>query len=334
MIKRILSIIVVLGLTLTMFSGCGSKTSPAASTEKPVVLKFSDCNGPTSAFHLAILEISKEVEAKTNGRVKIEVYPSSQLGDVKASMEGVQMGTIDMCISNAAMCGSIVPDFCVLGAPFIIQDDAHAVAVVNGEVGQTLSKELAEKKMNIVGYVLGGFRNVFSTRPIQKLADFKGLKIRTMESKTDMASFNKLGAIATPMAYSELFTALQQKTVDAAENALDNVVTEKFYEVTKYVTLSQHFYGFNPILISNAAIAKIPKELQATFFEACKTGCEKGSQDMTDANNKAKVELPKLGVTIYDIDKAELEKSVASVYEDNKGKLNPDLVAKIRALRK
>lgn len=343
MIKKLLVLALALVMTVTLVACNTSPDSkPTPNTSEPdnaetpasvIVLKLSDVHGPTATNHIALQAMAEEVKAQTNGAIEIEVYPSSQLGDVKASMEAVQMNTLDMAISNQAMMGSVISEFGVVGAPFMFESDEHIKNAMNGELGKTLAELSAEKHMNIVGYLLTGFRHVFSTKAIKTPDDFKNVKIRTMENPVDVGIFNSIGAIATPMAYSELFTALQQSTVDAGENAISNFYSDKFYEVAKYLTLTGHTYNVSPIIISDSALEKIPAELKGTFLKACAEGLEKGRQLCMSDNEAAIAKLEEAGVTILEIDREELKKKTLSVYEDNPDRIPEELVKMVEAAK-
>lgn len=332
-------------LSLTACSG-GNKEEPAetpapaeteaeapaeAGTETPaaedaIVLKFSDCHSPTATNHLALQKMAEEVARQTEGRIQIELYPSSQLGDVKPSMEAVQMNTLDMAISNQAVLGSVVPECAVMGAPFLYETDDQIANALNGELGERLGELAEEQNIHIVAYLPTGFRNVFSTKPVRSIGDFKGLKIRTMENPVDMGTFNTLGAIATPMAYGELFTAIQQKTVDGGENALSNIATDGFSEVAKYVTLTGHFYNVCPLIMSGSAIEKIPEDLRETFFKACRDGAEAGRQLCMQANEDAIAQLEEAGVEVIEIDREELKTATQGLYEEYADRLPQELI--------
>lgn len=306
----------------------------AEATGDAIVLKLSDVHSPTATNHLAMQRIAEEVKTQTNGRIVIEVYPSSQLGDVKASMESIQMNTLDMAICNQAVLGSVVPECAILGAPFMFETDEQIANALNGELGKKLGDLAAAQNINIACYLPTGFRNVFSTKAIRTQADFKGLKIRTMENPVDMGTFNAIGAIATPMGYNELFTAMQQNTVDAGENALSNIASDGFAEVARYVTLTEHFYNVCPVLISNSAIEKIPEDLRDTFFKACADGAEAGRQMCMEANEDAVSQLKDAGLEIIEIDREQLKEATAGLYTEFADRLPEDMIAMAQSAEK
>ena len=183
----ILSLVMVFGL-----AACGASTETPAttptesgtttgsdSTVEPIVLKLSDCHNPTATNHLAFQKMAEVVKEATNGAIEIEVYPSSQLGDVGASQEAIQMNTLDMAVTNLAVIGSVIPEFGAVGGPFLFESDEHIQKAMEGELGQYYADKAAEKGLNICGYLYTGFRHCFTSKPINTVDDFKGLKIRT-----------------------------------------------------------------------------------------------------------------------------------------------------------
>lgn len=338
MAKKVLSLFLALSLALTLIA-CGKQEDTSnvdsdidgTASEDTIVLQFSDCHSPTATNHLAMQKIAEEVKAQTNGRIEIEIYPSSQLGDVQASMEAMQMGTLDMGVCNMAVIGSIVPEFGVLGAPFMFETDDQVANALNGELGEKLGDLVKEHGISVACYLPTGFRHVFSSKDIQSIDDFAGVKIRVMENPIDIALFKSLGAIPTPMAYSEVFTAMQQNAVDGAENALSNIVSDGFMEVVKSVTLSGHTYNVCPILISNTAIEKIPEDLRDTFFQACRDGAEKGRQLCMADNESAIAKLEEAGIAVYDIDREALKEATASIYTEYADRIPADLVELVNA---
>ena len=332
--KRITALLCSFTLAASLAAGCSSSGQPSGESKSsgsdPIVLKLADVNSDSSMFHLGLEEIAKSVNEKTGGRIIIEVHANGELGDTTEVTNGVQLGTIDMAITNSATLASIVPEFAVLDAPFVIVDDAHAGRVANGEVGKYFEEKLTALHINTVGWFCGGSRNIFSTKEIKTVDDLKGLKIRTMENSVHMDTFNAIGAIATPMAYSELFNALQQGTVDAGENAIDNILTANFYEVAPYVALTGHFYNFLQVIISDQALTKIPDDLKDAFYAGCEEGTKNANDLIQKQNAASQDELVKMGVTFHELDHDALVEKVSSVFDKYSDTMPDDLVQKIK----
>ena len=311
-VNEIVSIILVGALTISTFSGCSSaKKTVSTDTNKPIELKLGMVDSEKSNYYKGMKKVAEEVSTATKGKVKITVYPSSQLGNERDMYEGAQLGSIDMCSTANSVMSSFIPEMAILDQPFLFDSVEQANKVIDGKFGDKIAEKTAAQGVHTLGWMESGFRNVFANRPIQKIGDFKGLKIRTMENKVHIAAFNSLGAIATPMAAGDVFTGLQQKTIDAAENAISNVLANNYYEVTKYITRTQHVFTFIGISMSDKAWNKIPDDLKDTVKAAVKRGCIAQRQYLIDANTDAEKQLTAKGVKFYDIDKDALKAVVA-----------------------
>lgn len=234
-------------------------------------------------------------------------------------------------ISSAAPVSAFVPNFDLLSAPLLIRDFEHAFRVADGPIGDMLSAELLEKQqIRNLGYIDTGMRHVFSTKPIRSIEDLKGKKVRVMENSLHMDTFTALGAIPTPMAMGEVFTALTQGTVDAAENTLQFIYNMKLYEAAKYITKTGHFYGLVIVGLSEKTYQKLPDDLKKIMLEA---GHEIAlyERELNNADNIfAEEELKKLGIEIIEIDRSKLFEMMAPVMEKYKDILKPELVEIIR----
>lgn len=292
-------------------------------------LKFGIVNSDTTNYYLGCEAIADEVRKATDGRIEITVYPSGQLGNERDLYEGAQLGSIDMFYAANAVMSSFIPEMAVLDQPFLFEDADEAHRVIDGKLGDLIVEKAEEQGIHIVGWMESGFRNVFSTRPVQSSDDFAGLKIRTMENSMHMQLFNSLGAMATPMASGDVFTGLQQKTIDAAENAVSDVLANKFYEVTKNITYTNHLFVFMGVGVSDRAWDKIPDDLKDVFAEAVKRGCDTQRQLLVEANEAAEQELTTLGVQFYEIDRQSLIEKVDPDMEKYRAEMDPEWLAAI-----
>ena len=314
-------------LTAGLLGGCAGAGQTA--DDGVIRLKFGIVNSDTTNYYHGCIAIADEVRAATDGKIDITVYPSGQLGNERDLYEGAQLGSIDMFYAANAVMSSFIPDMAVLDQPFLFDTADEAHRVIDGKLGELIAGEAEEQGIHVVGWIESGFRNVFSTRPVESLADFNGLKIRTMENSMHMQLFNSLGAMATPMASGDVFTGLQQKTIDAAENAVSDVLANKYYEVTKNITYTNHLFVFMGVSLSDKAWNKIPDELKPVFVEAVKKGCNTQRQLLVEANTEAESQLKELGVTFHDIDREALKAKVLPGIEASKAKMNPEWLAAI-----
>jgi tripartite ATP-independent transporter DctP family solute receptor len=302
----------LLALAMAFLTGA----SPAfAADGGSITIKLGMVDPDGSNYHKGALGIAEEVDKATNGRVKIEVFPGSQLGNERDMYEGAQMGTIEMFVTANAVMTNFIPEMIVLDQPFLFANADQAHRVIDGKLGDLVNQKIQAQGLRVVGWMESGFRNVFSSRPVATLDDFKGLKIRTMENKLHMAAFNGLGAIATPMASGEVFTALQQKTIDAAENAISNVIANRYYEITKNITFTNHVFVFMGVIVSDKTWQRIPADLRDTFMVAVKTGCDRQRQLLVEANTAAEKELRGMGVKFFEIPQEQLAAKVESAIQ-------------------
>ncbi|MDR1518524.1 MAG: TRAP transporter substrate-binding protein [Planctomycetota bacterium] len=329
MLKSIGKLLFALLLTLSL-SGAGRL--PAADA---ITLKFGFVDPAGSMYALGGSKVAEEVDRATGGKIKIEVYASGTLGNERDMYEGCQIGTIDMCSVVNVVLSSFIPELKILDQPFLFDNVEQAHKVIDGKFGELIDQKAQTQGVHLVGWMESGFRNVFSNRPITKVEDFKGFKIRTMENQMQIATFNALGAIATPMAAGEQFTALQQGTIDGNENAVANMLTNRYYEVIKNVTWTNHLYTFIAIGMSDKAWNRVPADLRPQFLAAVKRGIDYQRQLLLDGNAAAVKELTeKRGVKFHNIDLGAVRGQVAKVIEDFRKTLNPEIVKVVEEAKK
>lgn len=301
--KRIHGLFLIAAFCLSLFGG-------AAYGGDVVTLKMSLDDPENSNYYRGAVKIAEEVEKATNGRVKIEVFASGQLGSELEALELCQMGDVDIATIANSKVVNFIPDLSLLDQAYLFTNLDQAHAAIDGDLRKLIYDEAFKSmRVHLVGAMESGFRNVFSSKPIDSVAAFKGIKIRTMESQSHMLAFNSFGSIATPMAYSEQFTALQTGAIDACENAIANMLANGFYEYCKYVTWSNHAFVYIFVFVSdNAWQKKIPAELHDAFLEGMRRGYEAQRGYLQEANAEAVAKLTEMGITFFDIDTKELQR--------------------------
>jgi tripartite ATP-independent transporter DctP family solute receptor len=241
-IKKITSLAITTALVASL-AACGAK-APAAEgpkTEAPVKLVFS--NVTSVSGKVAGEKFKEVVEKESNGTITVDLFPDNQLGDDRVVIETTQFGDIDIAVSSTSPIASMYADFYLFDAPFLFLDKAAAYKGLDGEVGQKILDGMSAKGLKGLAFWENGFRNFTNNDiPVSKPADVAKMKIRTMENEVHIAAWKAFGANPTPMAFTELFTALQQKTVNGQENPLGIIDANKFQEVQQYVSLTQHVY--------------------------------------------------------------------------------------------
>lgn len=298
--------------------------------DKPIVLKLGHAVAPEHPYHLGAIKFSELVAARTRNRVKVDVYPSTQLGNERDMVEGLQLGTIDLVVTSTGPVGGFVPKIFVVDLPFLFRNREHAYRVLDGPIGKDLLTALSARSIKGLAFWENGFRQITNNlRPIRRPEDLKGIKIRTMENKIHIASFKAFGASPTPIAWGEVYTALQQKTIDAQENPIAIIYHQKIYEVQKYLSLTGHFYSPALLLMSAKAFDALPKDVQKIMEETA-LGCADYERHLlrdSEANQIA--ELKSKGMQVNTPDKKRFRDAVAPVYKEFGAQFGKDMVDKI-----
>lgn len=330
-VALILLIVMILSLTACGTNGNSEPAKPASNeTVKEIVLKAGHSVAPTHPYHLGLEKFAQLINERTNGKIKIEIFHSAQLGNERDMIEGLQMGTIDMVVSSTGPMGGFEPKMLVVDLPFLFRDREHAYKVLDGEIGKELLSTLPSKGIVGLAFWENGFRHITnSKKPINGPEDIKGLKIRTMENQVHMDSFKELGADPTPMAWSEVFTALQQKVIDGQENPIPIIYTQKIYEVQKNLALTEHFYSPSLLLMSKAKLDSLDADTQRILAD---TALEVAAYErglIKEMEDKQIDELKGFGVKVTTPDKAKLQEAVAPVYKKYESQFSKELIDKI-----
>jgi tripartite ATP-independent transporter DctP family solute receptor len=280
---------------------------------------------------VAIDTFAKEVEKRTGGRYKVQPFYSGSLGGERESIEAVQLGTQELTFSSTGPVPNFVPAARILDIPFLFRDKAHARAVLDGPIGQDMLKEFEPKGFKALAWGENGVRHMTnSKRVVNAPEDLKGLKMRTMENPVHVAAYKGFGIITTPMAFPEVFTALQQGTVDGQENPLSVIMAAKFDQVQKYLTLTGHVYSPGIFLMNKAAFDKLSPADQKAFLEAAAEGVKANRARVDEDDAKGVAELRTRGMTVTEnVDKSKFTAALAPVYADfdkQFGKANIDRI--------
>ena len=308
-----------------------AKAAPAAAAQ---TVKFASVLAEDHPQHKAFLFCADRMKELTNGKVIVQVFPNSQLGNEREYIEQLQIGQLEFGKSSAAVLGPFVPQFQVFDLPYVFKSREHLFKHTDGEVGQTLLK-LVNEKLNIkgLGFFDAGARSIFtSKKPINTPADLKGLKIRVMENQLMIQTFNALGAAATPMAYGELYSALQQGVVDGAENSPVAYRAMKHYEVAKYFSYTEHFMTPDFPMVSLKWYNAQPKEIQQAVDQAGKEMIKKERELWLEYEKFVEDDLKAKGVEFNKVaDKGAFAKLVEPIYSQFESKIGKDLIEKASA---
>ncbi|WP_448807914.1 TRAP transporter substrate-binding protein [Aminobacterium mobile] len=290
-----------------------SGTSMAA-----VELKFAHGGSLEHQYQIGAEYFKKLVEERSNGEIKVNIFPQGQLGGSERELlEGVRMGTIEIVsIAAGGALPSFVPEFQVLGIPYLFQSREQVYAVLDGEVGDELGALMLGKGFQNLAFWEVGFRNFTNNiRPIEKPEDIKGLKIRVQESKSWMEFIKMLGGIPTPISFGELYSALQQKVVDGQENPIATIYSMKYYEVQKYLTLDGHTYEAAAIIANPKWFSSLSEEHQKIIKDAARDAATYQREKLFEMDQERLDFIRKAGVEIVENpDKEAFAQATADLY--------------------
>lgn len=306
-----------------------------AAAQAQTVLRLGHVSEVGSHFDLAGNEFAKRVKEKSGGKIEVQVFPSSQLGSDKDMLQKMKLGQIDFFIPSSIM-SSVTPEFGVFDMPYIIKDRAHATRVME-KLGDSLFRPKAEAKgVKILGFWENGFRHITNNvRPIVKPEDLKGVKLRTPRGEWRVKMFQAYGANPSPMAFSEVFTALKTGVMDGQENPLINAWSAKFYEVQKYLSMTGHVYIPAYLVTSPKTFASWPADVQKIIAETAEEmrpfALEAGKKFDDDLLSK----LEEKGMAVNQADKDAFVKASAAIYEEFGTKVEggKELIDQFLALR-
>jgi C4-dicarboxylate-binding protein DctP len=305
-----------------------------AYAQAPIVIKFSHVVATDTPKGQAAERFKQLAEKATNGRVKIEVYPNSQLYKDKEELEALQLGAVQMLAPSLAKFGPLgVKEFEAFDLPYIFPSKTALYNVTEGEIGKSLLKKLEPKGITGLAFWDNGFKVMSANRPLRSPSDFKGLKMRIQSSKVLDAQMRALGANPQVLAFSEVYQALQTGVVDGTENPPSNMYTQKMHEVQKYVTVSNHGYLGYAVIVNKKFWDGLPPDIRAALDKAMKdaTTFEKAiaqrDNDMAlDAIKKAgKTEIYTLSVK----EQAEWRKALLPVQQQMESRIGKDLISAI-----
>ena len=301
-------------LPLVLATASAATTHAAAQT----TLRINIAIAQNSHYGVAIDTFAREVEKRTNGRYKVQTFYSGALGAERESVEGVQLGTLDLTLTSTGPLPNFVPEVAVLDIPFLFRDYAHARAVLDGPIGQELLAKFPPKGMVGLAWAENGFRHMTNSKhPVNQPDDLKGLKMRTMENPIHIEAYRQFGIQPTPMAFTEVFTALQQGTVDGQENPLSVITSAKLDQVQKYLSLTGHVYSPAIFLMNKAQWDRLSDADKQAFLEAAKEGVKANRARVDEDERKAVADLRAKGMNVVEnLDKTKFQAVLAPVYAD------------------
>ncbi len=271
----------------------------------------------THPVHKGILTFQEALAEKSGGKLKIKIFPDGQLGSEREVLELLQIGSVAITKVSAATISNFVPDYNVLGIPYLFKDKEHFFNVLEGEVGKSLLEKGSDYWLRGLCFYDAGSRSFYTKdKAIRTPEDLKGLKIRVMNNQMAINMVNALGGSATPMAYGELYTAIQQGVVDGAENNFPSFVSSNHYEVSKYYTLDEHSSIPDVLLIGTKYYEKLSEQEKKWLQEAANESAQAQKQFWATSVEESIKKATKSGVEIITPNKLLFAEKTKSVLEE------------------
>ena len=307
----------------------------AAGAQAQTVLKIGYATSQQSHYGVGSTVFCDEIEKGTQGRYKCQQFPNSALGGEREQIEAVQLGTQDLVNTSTGPLGNFVPEARIVDIPFLFRDYDHARKVMDGPIGQDILKKLQAKGLIGLAWTENGFRHMTNSKhPIKNAEDAAGLKMRTMENKVHLEGYKTFGILPTPMPFPELFTALQQGTVDGQENPIPVILSSKFSQVQKHLSLTGHVYSPAVLILSPTVWNKLSAADKTVFTEAAKKGAAAQRKKVNDDEDNGIAQLKKDGMQVVEkVDGASFRKAVAPAYAGYAKEFGADKIAAIQAVK-
>ncbi len=322
----------------TMFvalcAAIGATAGAHAYAQAPIVIKFSHVVATDTPKGQAAERFKQLAEKATNGKVKVELYPNSQLYKDKEELEALQLGAVQMLAPSLAKFGPLgVKEFEAFDLPYIFPTKTALYNVTEGEIGKSLLKKLEPKGITGLAYWDNGFKVMSANKPLHNPADFKGLKLRIQSSKVLDAQMRALGANPQVLAFSEVYQALQTGVVDGTENPPSNMYTQKMHEVQKHVTVSNHGYLGYAVIVNKKFWDGLPPDIRGQLEKAMREATTFEKAIAQRDNDQALEAIKKAGKTqIYTLtvqEQAEWRRALAPVQKAMEGRIGKDLISAI-----
>lgn len=336
MLNKYLKPLLIFGSLALALAGCsGDSTEVSGETnsngDAAYNLQVGHVVTTDHSYHLALEKFAEKVKEDSEGKINIEIFPSSQLGNERDLVEGLSMGTIDMALSNSGNLAAFTNSYQVFDLPFLFRDNAHAHAVLDSEIGQKALASLEEVGIKgLANWENGFFSTWNSKKPINSSSDFKGLKIRANDNPIHIDSYSELDVSAITMGWSEVYTAIQNGTVDGVSVSIPSMYTANIQEVAPYISTSSEFYVTAVLMMNNDLFKGMPEDLQQILLDAADEVTDYQRKINKEIEEKAIADLEEKGFEVTHPDLNELkEASWQPIYDKYAETLGKDTIDSI-----
>jgi tripartite ATP-independent transporter DctP family solute receptor len=306
-----------------------------SAAQAQTIVKIGYATTATSHYGVGTTVFCDDIEKGTQGRYKCQQFPSSALGGEREMIEAVQLGTLDIVNTSTGPVGNFVPEVKIVDIPFLFRDYAHARKVMDGPIGQDILTKFPAKGLVALAWTENGFRHMTNNkRSIVKPEDAAGLKMRTMENKVHMEGYRAFGIQPTPMAFPEVFGALQQGTVDGQENPIPVILASKFSQVQKHLSLTGHVYSPALLITSPRLMNKLSDADKKVFYAAAKNASTAQRKKVNEDEDNGIAQLEKDGMTVVrKVDGQAFRNALIAPYAEYSKEFGADNIRKIQEVR-
>lgn len=341
---KILTMVLSIAMLLALVTGCTSKEAPApsggnqpANTQptKAVTFRLSSPVGETHPAIVAFKEFTEWVKGETNGGIDIAVFPAAALGEMRDNLEGLKADTLELCHCTTGPLAQFTPELDFINLPYMFESPEHIIGVMNSDTGKDIVKIIEDGGFKYLAWLYGGARSIITdVGPVYKPEDLHGLKIRVMTSDLMVNSINAMGAIATPMGQGDVYSALQQGILDGWENSPTTLYTLKLYEVSKYMSFTNHFICPDLLLMSPAVWSRMTPEQQNVLTSNSKRLTDRQVEIWMNEEDKTVEALKDLGVSFNDVDIGPFREAVKPVWDSYIKKYGTGMIEAVQAAAK
>ncbi|MCB8888294.1 TRAP transporter substrate-binding protein [Vreelandella malpeensis] len=289
-------------------------TCSTASLADTLVLRAGHSANLSEPYQKGLEKFAEVVERETNGDVTVQIFPNNQLGNEREMIEGVLLGTLDIAVPTNGVLTNFVSELSIFDLPFLFDDRAHMYRVLDGEVGERLASTMQDNGFRLLGFYEAGIRHIVTQEPVNSIEDLDRQSIRTMQIPAHVAAFNEFGANATPLAYSELYAALEAGVVDGAEAAYTNYQAQRFYEVAPYLAEVSWTTLVADLIMSEQRFQSLPENVQQALVVAGQESADYERQVYAEMDTRIREELLDAGVEFTQPDLAPFRERAQAVY--------------------
>lgn len=301
---------------------------PQAQNRTVLRIGWTSGDGAQDPYAVGARAFKAALEQRVGERMDVQLFPNRALGDERPMLDGMRLGTVDMGVITNAVIAQVEPAFQLCDMPFLFGSEEQGHRVLDGAIGQQLKARLEARGVVPLGYMEGGFRHMINNvRPITRPEDLRGIKFRVLQSPIYIEMYRALGGNAVPMAWGETFTAVQQGAIDGLEIPLGVIDQNKYYEVTKYLSLTGHIYSMIGLLIAKRSLDRLPAEVRIAVVEAGAEATRAQRTANAEATKGFRDSLARQGMQVNDVvDKTVFRRGVLPMYESFRGQIGSDLV--------